>query len=70
MESSFNIILAFDWTLDVNARPKGVTKVMLFKEFASFMNIIKALVTKPTTKTLAQEVLLCFSGHVFTLFGK
>ena len=51
MESSFNIILAFDWTLDVNARPKGVTKVRQFKEFASFLNIIKGLVTKPTSKT-------------------
>ena len=70
MESSFNIILAFDWTLDVNARPKGVTKVMQFKEFASFMNIIKGLVTKPTSVTLVQEVLLCFSGNVFSLFEK
>lgn len=70
MESSFNIILAFDWTLDVNARPKGVTKVRQFKEFASFLNIIKVLVTKPTSKTLVQEVLLCFSGNVFSLFEK
>ena len=45
-ESSFNIILAFDWALGANARPKGVTKVMQFKEFASFMNITKGLVTK------------------------
>lgn len=70
MESSFNIILAFDWTLDVNARPKGVTKVMQFKEFASFMNIIKGLVTKPTSVTLVQEVLLCFSGNAFSLLEK
>ena len=40
------IILAFDWALGAKARPKGVTKVMQFKEFASFMNIIKGLVTK------------------------
>lgn len=42
VESSFNITLAFDWALGVNARPKGVTKVIQFKEFASFMNIIKS----------------------------
>lgn len=52
VESSFNIILAFDWALSANARPKGVTKVMQIKEFASFMNIIKGLVTKATSITL------------------
>lgn len=52
VESSFNIILAFDWALGAKARPKGITKVMQFKEFASFMNIIKGLVTKPTSITL------------------
>lgn len=52
MESSFNIILGFDWALSANARPKGVTKVMQIKEFASFMNIIKGLVTKATSITL------------------
>lgn len=66
MESSFNIILAFDWALGVNARPKGVTKVIQFKGFASFMNIIKGLVTKPTSITLVGGSSVLFTGCVYS----
>ena len=61
---SSSIILAFDWTLDVNGSPKGVSKVMQFKELAVFMNIIKGLVTKPTSITIVGGFSVLFRGCV------